>query len=279
MRVVDRSDSDPAAGFARLAQRRHRARFGHTILWRARTDSTNAWVRRLAAGGVREGVVAVADGQETGRGRHGRPWESPGGLGLYCSLLVRPRLPHEQLGLLPLAAGVAAAAAVRRLCRIPALLQWPNDLVAGTRKLGGVLVETSMKGGRVQASIVGWGLNLGQRRSDFSTALRRRATSLRLLRAAVPGRAALLSIWLSALERCLARLERGETLPLLRRFGALSPSARGARLVVQIDGRRCRALSCGLEPDGSLRVELPQGERILRSAEVLRVLGVEPCSS
>lgn len=265
--------------FAALAARRRRARLGHTVLWRPRVESTNDWARRLASGGAPEGVLAIADAQERGRGRHGRRWESPSGLGLYCSIVVRPRLPPAGLGLLTLAAGVAAAGALRRRCRVPAQLQWPNDLMAGGRKLGGILSETSVKGEGPVAAVVGWGLNLAQRREDFPAALRRRATSLRLEGADPVDRATLVESWLADLERRLASLERGSVRGLLRRFRSLSPTCEGAALLVELEGRRRRAVSRGLAPDGSLRIDLPEGRRVLRSADLLRVLEARTCCS
>ena len=269
------------ARFAALARRRLAARLGHTVLWQPAVDSTNTWARRLvAARQAPEGVVLVADGQQDGRGRYGRRWESPSGLGLYCSVVARPRLAAARLGMLTLAAGIAAAMAVRRLARVPAVLQWPNDLLARGRKLGGILVETSTTGRGSSAApvIIGWGLNLGQGREDFPLPLRRGATSLRLEDGRTPGRAALVGAFLSALEPLLAILEAGQTRPVLRRFARLAPGCEGAPIVIEIGGRRRRAVSRGLEEDGSLCVQLPEGERILHSADLLRVLRTRPCS-
>ncbi len=277
--AAERNERAAPAGFAALAARRRGARLGHTILWQTGVDSTNDWARRLAAAGSPEGIVVVAGSQTHGRGRHGRRWESPAGLGLYCSLLLRPALEGTRLGLLALAAGVAAARAVRRTCRVAALLQWPNDLVAGGRKLGGVLVETSTASGGRAAAVVGWGLNLDHQRGDFPPPLRERATSLRLQGAAGVAPEALLGALLTEVERELEALESGAERALLRRFSDLSPTCDGAALVVEVQGRRRRATSRGLLPDGSLRVELPDGARVLRSAELLRVLEARKCSS
>lgn len=277
--MPDADATGPApAPFQRLAKRRRARRLGHTVLWRARVDSTNAWVRRLAEEGAPEGVLALADAQSHGRGRHGRRWESPAGLGLYCSVLLRPLLPAERLGLLTLASGVAAAAAVRRTCGLQARLQWPNDLIVEGQKLGGILVETSLSGARLRSAAVGWGLNLKQRRGDFPPGLRRRATSLRLQGVIVPEPAELAGAFVARLEELLGRLEVGACEPILRSFRRLAPGSRpGARLRVEIEGHPRRAVCRGVEVDGALRVELPEGERLLRGADLLRVLECEPC--
>jgi BirA family biotin operon repressor/biotin-[acetyl-CoA-carboxylase] ligase len=262
-----------------LARRRARRRLAHSWVWSSSVDSTNAWIRRLAARGAAEGLIAVADAQEAGRGRLGRRWESPPRLGLYCSLLTHPALEGERLPLLALAAGMAAARAVRRCAGAPVVLQWPNDLMIRQRKVGGVLLEAWTAGGRPRA-VVGWGLNLSQRPADFSPALRRRATSLRLAAGRVPPRASLLGAFLGRLEAELTGLEAGRVASLVRRYAALSPACRpGARLRLVLEGRCRRARGAGLARDGALRVELREGTRLLRSADELRILEVVPCSS
>ncbi|MEE9219119.1 MAG: biotin--[acetyl-CoA-carboxylase] ligase [Acidobacteriota bacterium] len=267
----------PPAPLATLPQRHRASRLGHTLLWLPRVDSTNRWMRDWASQGAAEGCVLVADAQDRGRGRHGRAWESPAGLGLYCSLLLRPRLAPSRLGVLTLSAGVAAAEAVRRVTRVPALLRWPNDLMCGGRKLGGILAEGVARRGRQEHVIVGWGLNIGQRRSDFALSLRGRATSLALEGARSQRRETILHAFLVSLERRLMELEAGASDRVLARFEALSPSSSGAALLVQLDGRRRRAISRGLARDGSLRIDLPEGSRQLRTAEVLRILECRPC--
>jgi BirA family biotin operon repressor/biotin-[acetyl-CoA-carboxylase] ligase len=273
------SGSPPPADLLRIVRRPGPRRLGCALVWSRSIDSTNAWVRRLAAAGAREGLLAVADAQTAGRGRLGRRWESPAGLGLYCSLLMHPALEGERLPLLTLAAGVAAARSLRRHAGAPVVLQWPNDLMIRGRKIGGILLEAWTTGRRSRA-VVGWGLNLAQRPADFSPPLRRRATSVGLETGRVPPRGVLLRSFLERFGRELAALEAGHNASLLRRYAALSPAARpGARLRLILDGRRRRARSAGLAPDGALRVELPEGMRLLRSADALRIVEVAPCSS
>jgi BirA family biotin operon repressor/biotin-[acetyl-CoA-carboxylase] ligase len=275
------SEPDPIlpADLRVIVRRAGSRRLGCALVWSRNVDSTNAWVRRLSAAGAREGLLAVADAQSAGRGRLGRRWESPPGLGLYCSLLMHPALAGEHLPLLALAAGVAAADSLRRRATVPVALQWPNDLMIRGRKIGGILLEAWTAGRRSRA-VVGWGLNLTHRLGDFSAPLRRRATSVRIEGGRVPPRGPLLRAFLDRLERELAALESGESRPLLRRYAAHSPAARpGARLRLILDGRRRCARGAGLAPDGALRVELPEGMRVLRSADSLRILEVAPCSS
>jgi BirA family transcriptional regulator, biotin operon repressor / biotin---[acetyl-CoA-carboxylase] ligase len=114
-------------------------------------DSTNTALLGAAADGAPHGSVVVAEEQTAGRGRLGRVWTAPARSGLFLSILVRPKVPQDRLGWLPLLAGVAAQSAVHRIAELDVSLKWPNDLIvpggdAGAgygagRKLGGILCQ------------------------------------------------------------------------------------------------------------------------------------------
>jgi BirA family transcriptional regulator, biotin operon repressor / biotin---[acetyl-CoA-carboxylase] ligase len=121
----------------------------------ASTGSTNADL--LARGGP-EGQVLVAEEQTAGRGRAGRTWVSQPGASLTFSVLLRPAsVPPSARGWLPLLTGVAVAAGVRSAAGVAASLKWPNDILAGDRKLAGILAEQAPDG---DAVVVGVGLNV-----------------------------------------------------------------------------------------------------------------------
>ena len=130
-------------------------------LWRAVevtavTGSTNADLLARAVGGAPEGLVLAAEEQRAGRGRMGRAWVAPPRAALTFSLLVRPRtVPPARRGWLPLLAGVAVASAVHAVASVDARLKWPNDVLVGPAKLGGILAEAAG-----DAVVVGIGLNV-----------------------------------------------------------------------------------------------------------------------
>ena len=102
-------------------------------------DSTNTVCKSLAAQGAPSGTAVIARLQTAGRGRMGRSFESPEGLGLYLSVLWRPEgTPEDLLPLTPMAA-VSAAGAIHRVTGAPVRIKWPNDLVLEGRKLAGIL--------------------------------------------------------------------------------------------------------------------------------------------
>lgn len=141
--------------------------FAHDPLWRdvrvvEATGSTNADVAALARGGTPEGVVLVAEHQTAGRGRLDRRWVAPPRSGLSLSMLLRPDVEVSRWTLLPLLVGVGVARGAAQVCDVAATLKWPNDLMIGERKLGGVLAERveAADGRQPSAAVVGVGLNI-----------------------------------------------------------------------------------------------------------------------
>ena len=122
-----------------------------------RVASTNDVARERARAGAAAGYAVRSEAQREGRGRRGHPWMSPEG-GLYLSIVLRPQVPDRVLPGLPAACGLGAARALRKLGCTGIKLKWPNDLVVGGRKLGGVLVESGHGEGGLYA-VCGIGIN------------------------------------------------------------------------------------------------------------------------
>ncbi len=128
--------------------------------------STNDEAARLARAGARHGTIVIAKAQRAGRGRDGHTWESPPG-GLYLSAVLRPPLPLPDVPPMTLAIGIGLCAAARAM-GAPAHLKWPNDLLVHGRKLAGVLVESQSQGSRLEAVVVGIGVNLTVQPADLA---------------------------------------------------------------------------------------------------------------
>jgi BirA family biotin operon repressor/biotin-[acetyl-CoA-carboxylase] ligase len=125
-------------------------------------DSTNRWAADAARKGAPAGLVVVAEQQTAGRGRLGRGWVAPRGAALLCSIVLRPRLAAGDLHLVSTAGALAAADAAEGASGASISLKWPNDLVVGDDKLGGVLAEVvaGADGADPAVLVVGVGLNL-----------------------------------------------------------------------------------------------------------------------
>ena len=230
------------------------------------TDSSNTDALEGARAGAAHDSVYLADEQLAGRGRGDHEWRSPAGEGLYVSVLLRPPMPARRLPLLPLAAGLAAADAIRAASGLTVDLRWPNDLLIGSRKVGGILVESKTAAGRVAFAVVGVGINVHQRgfaaelppqRQEpvagdpgFSTA----ATSLDLEACRYIHRQDLLVSLLKSLEReARGLLDSAAAKAIPRRMEEASTWVRGRR--VEVHGpQACTGFTAGLDERGFLLV-------------------------
>jgi len=251
-------------------------------LWQAvevadRTGSTNADLLARALGGAPEGVVLAAEEQSAGRGRMGRTWVAPPRAALTFSLLVRPAaVPPARRSWLPLLAGVAVASAVSAVTGVQTRLKWPNDVLAGPAKLGGILAEATG-----DAVVVGVGLNVsagpGELPPPGPGALA--ATSLRIAASAAPqiagsaapqiaGSAApareplLIAILVGFEARYQAWCQAGgnpERCGLRAEYTQLSGTI-GRRIRAELPGGQVLSgLAAGVDPDGRLLVRVSSG--------------------
>ncbi|HYR56354.1 MAG TPA: biotin--[acetyl-CoA-carboxylase] ligase [Myxococcaceae bacterium] len=150
---------------------------GRLIHYRESVTSTNAVAFRMANEGASHGEVVIAEEQTEGKGRRGRSWISPAGLNLYFSVILRPDLPPQRAPEITLVAAVAAAEALRGL-GAPAGIKWPNDLMIGDKKVGGILTELSSDPDRIHFAILGMGFNLNAPASQFPPEIAVKATSV-----------------------------------------------------------------------------------------------------
>ncbi len=227
------------------------------------TGSTNADALAAASLAAPHGSVYFADEQTTGRGRSDHGWHSAAGEGIYVSVLLRPQIPAMRLPLLPLAAGLAAADAIRAVSGLAADLRWPNDLLVGPRKAGGILVEARNDSERLLHAVVGIGINVHQR--TFPSDLATPATSLDLESRRTNSRQALLVALLKSLQRetcVLADPVPAATIPA--RVEQASTWTRDRN--VEVHGpQACTGVTAGLDENGFLRVKTANGFVIVQT--------------
>ena len=228
----------------------------------AEIGSTNTHAMRMGAEGAAHGSVYVADAQSGGRGRGAHKWASPAGSGLYVSVLLRPALAPGDALWLSLAAGVAAQGAMREVAGWAPDLRWPNDLLVGQRKLGGVLTEMQAEATRVRFVVIGIGINVHQQ--AFPAELADSATSLAMERPrSYLSRQRLLIALLRALAGEVLALTGSEAASgqqaLLRRLEAGSTWVRGKRVTVG-EETPFTGVTEGLDARGFLQVRTDAGE-------------------
>jgi len=234
----------------------------------AEVASTNDIALALAGTGVAEGTAVLADFQHLGRGRRGHEWFSPPGAGVYVSIIVRPDMAPGAPPLLTLGAGVAMAEAVRCVAGLPVELKWPNDLVVGRpwRKLGGVLAETVSAAGRIDAVVVGVGLNV--RHVALPVALAGRATTIEGELGRVVDRAALLVELLVQMRELMAHVHAGDRHTLITRWRVFARRGLGGT-VSWSDGRgERRGVARDIDDDGALIVSTPDGHARVMAGQV-----------
>ncbi len=226
-----------------------------------------SWAREeVERGRAGAGAAFVADAQTDGRGRHGRSWASVPGKGLYLTVVLPGSLAAPSL---TLAAALAVAEAVEEATGVSPELKWPNDLLVGGRKLGGVLAEV-VPSADDTAVLLGVGINVTHDEQDFGPELAPRATSVRLAGGACGGPGQLLPAMLDRLGARLADFERHGFGSLVEPFLSRSVFRPGDRLEIAREGQPdWPATFRGLDAEGRLLVE--ESPQPLASGTVLRV--------
>ena len=232
------------------------------------TGSTNDDVRRLATDGAPEGTVVVAERQTAGRGRLGRAWDSPERVGLYLSILLRPAEPPELLGRYAIAAAVGICAACRELAGNDVVIKWPNDVLAGGRKLAGILAELRFGPGGGEL-VLGIGVNVNHEESDFPAELEVTATSLRLVRGAAFARETVIEALLGSIGEVIDRMRAGAWAEVVERFLRYAPDATG-RTVRLASG--AIGTTAGLHASGALAVTTADGVTLVHASESVTIL-------
>ena len=218
-------------------------------------ESTMDLAREAARRGWPDRSVFVCDFQTAGRGRQGRTWQAPSGLGLLFSALLHssdPPLLHTML------ASVALCEAVERLVQLEPSIKWPNDLLIDDQKVAGILAE-GYSGPPSDYTVLGCGGNVNQEAADLA-GLGRAATSLRLAAGRTVHRGELLVVCLERFEVWLA-LDAAGRAAGLRRAWEDRLWGRGRPVRLRDRGIEFTAVIEGLAADGSLLVRLDDGQR------------------
>lgn len=261
-----RAAPDPAA-FRRDYAATLGGELAHNLALFESVDSTNRVARAMAAasldraGVVRPFVVAALE-QTAGRGRQGRVWSSPPGLGVYLSLVV-PACPVEWLSGLPLLAGVALCRGLAPLVPGACRLKWPNDVLVDGRKIAGILIETVRGANREATAVLGVGVNQHHREEELPVP---GATSIESCGGKRISSGNLAGRLVEALGRELGRL--GEAGYAIQAYEDLSIHRPGDVMICRTARREMTGRFAGFEGDGRLRLETDGGIESLSSAEV-----------
>lgn len=218
----------------------------------AAVDSTNAEALRRAQAGERGPLWILADVQTAGRGRSGRSWSSDAG-NLHASLLITLSLPQPMAYQLALVAGVAVVDALSSaILPVPAglRLKWPNDILIGDAKAGGILIESSTIGGDL-AAVIGIGLNVAS-----SPAIPDRATTHLAAHGIVPGPPSLLTLIAASMRSWLETWDDGRGFAAVREAWLTRALPIGERLSINTGPEHVAGTFAGLDPEGALLLDV-----------------------
>jgi BirA family transcriptional regulator, biotin operon repressor / biotin---[acetyl-CoA-carboxylase] ligase len=238
------------------------------VEYHATLTSTNDRAAECAAeANHKRPLLIVADQQTAGRGRGVNRWWTGSG-SLAFSLLLDPRSPAtdpRHRSLVALAVGVAVAESLGSLASgEPIGLHWPNDVMAGDRKLAGVLIEVLPNG----QHIVGVGVNTNNTAADAPAELRPLVATLRDLTGTTCDSTVVLTTILQHLERL--REELASTPELIAAKADRLCLQRGKTLTVSQGETTVTGQCLGIRSDGALVLETPDGQRPIHSGVVQR---------
>ncbi len=236
---------------------------GQPLLFFDSIDSTNIRAKQEAEQGAESGLLVVADKQTAGRGRRGRGWESPSGINIYYTLLLKPDFAADCAPMLTLVMALAVAKGIRQTLRRDSEeaakvgIKWPNDIVVDGKKVCGILTEMSMEQSYIQHIVIGVGINV--RKQEFPEEIRDRAAAIDEQCGFRISRSQLIADIMEAFEEDYAIFLQTHDLKGLR--------ASYAKLLVNQDREVCvldpkgeyRGIARGINDQGELLVERQDG--------------------
>ncbi|MHA7963473.1 biotin--[acetyl-CoA-carboxylase] ligase [Paenibacillus sp. CAU 1782] len=258
----DKLDEDTIKGLLKTNS------FGHPLHYRDELGSTQDAVRAFAEEGAEEGVLVVADSQQSGRGRMGRSWIAPKGKGIWMSLLLRPLVPIHCAPQLTLLAAVALCRSLRRETGLDIGIKWPNDLLIEGKKISGILLESAAEDERLKYIIAGIGISVNMSQNDYPEELLEKATSLRIASGSSFCRAQLMTSFLLEWETLYKLYLDTGFQGIAALWESLSVSL-GKRMELTTPQGKLTGVPIGLDSSGAIIVKRDDGEVVtLFSAEM-----------
>lgn len=229
-------------------------------------DSTNTKAKELAEEGHPSGTLVVADRQTAGKGRRGRSWESPTGIGIFMTLMLKPEINPNNASMLTLVAAMATTRAIRRVTGVPALIKWPNDIVMNGKKVCGILTEMSAQFDYINHIVIGIGINVHN--EDFPEEIAKTASSLYLESGQHIHRASLIEAFLEEFEDVYAEYLKTEDMEGLQKEYDAMLVNRGRQVCVLDPKEPFEGKAMGITKKGELIVDTWESRKLVSSGEV-----------
>ncbi len=231
-----------------------------------RIDSTNGYLMKLGDEGFPEGTVAVADEQTQGRGRFGRKWEAEPLSNLLFSLLLRPEfLKRDEMFILTFSAAVAVAEVLEVIGGLKPEMKWPNDILLGSKKVCGILLESSFDGDRLNHIVIGIGLNVNQ--TAFPEEIASRATSLAVFAGRKFDREEIFMSVLNGFSRTYDEIKKGNFHSVMKKWRDRSHMF-GRSIRLKIADRTVDGVFEDVAEDGALIIRTSSGVQKFTAGEI-----------
>ncbi|WP_335869692.1 biotin--[acetyl-CoA-carboxylase] ligase [Bacillus sp. 2205SS5-2] len=243
-------------------------KLGRVIHYNDSVESTQKLAHILVHDHVPEGTIVIAEEQTAGRGRLMRKWDSPKYTGIWMSVILRPNLPPQKAPQFTLISAVAVVQAIRELTDVEAEIKWPNDLLINGKKITGILTELVAESDKINAVIIGIGINVNQQVESFSEEIKDVATSIRLEGGKPVSRAALVQQILLKLEKYYSLYMREGFYPIKLLWESYAISI-GKDIMARTMNETIYGKAMGITDEGVLLVREESGEiREIYSADI-----------
>lgn len=244
---------------------------GRELIVLDRTGSTNDYLKELGSKGCKSGTVVAAREQTSGKGRLGRVWQAKKDECVAFSLLLRPQIAPQEVSAITPLAGLAVCKALREFTGIDCMIKWPNDIIAGRKKLVGILTEMSCEFDAVEYIVTGIGINTDS--ADFPDEIADKATSIFLETGRHFDKNKMLCRVLKQIEDEFTANNLQLSSSALSQYTELCATI-GRNVTVIRNGENIEGTAVGISDSGELKVVLFDGSQMLVNSGEVTVQGI-----
>ena len=216
--------------------------------------STMNVAMKLGAEAAPEGTLVLSESQTKGKGRLGREWFSPKYKGIYLSLILKPKISPTEASIFTILAGVSISEAIKETTGLDTHIKWPNDLLVGHKKLGGILTELNAEMDEVNFVVIGAGLNVNNDKKSLPEG----ATSLREHKKEPINRVSLLQEILRKIESNYLLFQKKGPHPIVEKWREYNITL-GKRIKVHFHKEHIEGEAVDIDIDGGLLVRRDSG--------------------
>lgn len=246
---------------------------GEKIYYYDSIDSTNSFAKKIASK-EREGTIVIAEEQVDGRGRFARKWISPKNKGIWMTIILKPSLDPREVGILSLLGAGAIYKGLKNM-GIASMIKWPNDILMENKKIGGILVESSLRQEKFNYLVMGMGINVNLDIGDLPEELRARASSIKIEEGGTIDREKLICSILNELEKLYIYFDKTKDSSKLIKICKEASATIGRDINLISDGELKEGRALDINHKGELVVRLKDKSTIKVSSGEVSIRNVD----